>query len=278
MGWVRLEDEGMLDGDTGRWRVRTKEERAVWEEEKWAEAMERAGGGTPLRWRMMERKVVMLPARRGTKPQPVMFAWWGSSFALRRKAWGAGVEAIALAMALGVPVVRAAVRGQRCAERHRGASEREKEKTKVMDDWGPHLESCAIKVLHQRHDKTKDQACYELETILRELAKEVSKEKGLAPDQSVVHRRNADGERIVGDVYVLDEHGNHIFVDIGWQGVALKGDATKVVFAKPAADFVFDRKEQHWADLRVDEVGKRMRFIPLAVSSVGRVAQRTDGG
>jgi hypothetical protein len=271
MGWTRVEDVGMVDGDTNRWRARTKEERAAWEEEKWAEAIRLAGEGTALKRRLLERKVVAAPARRGKKPPPVMWAWWASSVALRGMARGEGVEAIALAMALGVPVV---TREGPCPLGHGG--NRVAERTHVADGWSLHPESCAVGVQHQRHNCAQDQLFYEVKRVLAETAKEVSKEKGIGPDGNIVERRNAEGERIFGDIYILDEHGNRVFVDVGWQGVALKGVRGRNVVGRLAGDEVFERKLKQWCALWSDlRVAPRGRFVPLAISTVGRVALRS---
>ena len=259
LGWQRVDDLGKLDD--GVWRRFTADEYAAHraDTEARVDAAVAADRAWQRRWRELKSGGVV--------------PWFDSSVALRVRAYDRGVEEFALAAALGVPVVPQRLVGRACPEAHL-------HRFPVHDGTSAHLEQCAKRITHRRHDATKRQLAQEIRDALSSKSGltgwEVDCEIGLGRDGQLERRKKGAEQfrqRILGDVYVSGFRDARMFLDVGWKSVCGAGvlaglpSASEKVFAEKTAAF------DEWRPV----VGPNsdIVYIPVAISTSGVVHRQS---
>jgi hypothetical protein len=247
-GWPRVCDIGLVDG--GRWRCRTKDEKKA---------------HLKLRHQRIDNDVIATKdqawLRRVSEMRTGTVAWWESKVALRVEPRTAGVEELALAMAIGVPVVPPSISGKPCPYKHT-------KPMSVSDGTSCHLEQCAVSITHSRHDATKDQLKWELKQLLKDNFF-IDTEWGLDAALNSVKRQDGAKQadmRVIGDVYVKNNITKHeYFIDVGWKAVG--GVGTLNVKSRTAAQQLYDEKVSKYKELGC--TSSTVHHIVLAISTSG---------
>lgn len=243
-GWTRVSDRGMLSG--GRWRPFSPQELAE-ADAATADAIDAAAEHD----RAWQRRVAEM--RTGREQ------WWECAATLRVAPYGDGVEAMALALSVGLPVVPLRVAGESCPFDHVRPEV-------VRDGLSTHLEQCCKMVINQRHEASKRQLADELRKVLP--ASAISTEVGLDGNGRVVPRSYKSGQRVIGDVHVelKDAYRDQWFLDVGWRSV---GSAASVGRALSSVEVIFQDKRRSFEAIAAR--GGHIKFLPVAISTSGLV-------
>jgi hypothetical protein len=256
-GWLRVSDVGLLDG--ARWRARSKKEREAHEAAMWRKVTDAVAHDRVLKTRVTQLMTVQLER------------WTECQLTLRPDRYPPGVESLALAIVIGVPVVPQSIVGRRCPRAHREA-------IRVLNGLSCHLEQCAISITHKRHNMSAHQLEYELRKALHcqrnDPAITLTREMGLDEHGKIAQRARGlhqQGQKIVGDVYYHESRvcSDHYFLDIGWRSIS--GTAA-VNSSLSAAEGVWKQKTDEHRNIpnKDDNLHK---FIAIGVSNIGEISQ-----
>ena len=263
-GWMRVSDAGFIDGT--RWRARSKKEREAHEAAMWRKVTDAVAHDRVLKTRVTQLMTLQLER------------WTECQLTLRSDRYPAGVESLALAIVIGVPVVPQNIVGRRCPKAHREA-------IRVLNGLSCHLEQCAISITHQRHNQSVRQLEWELRKVTNwtppstdekrdDKGLKLTREMGLDEHGSVAQRARGpqqQGQKIIGDVYYHESRVSpyHYFMDIGWRSIS--GTAA-VNSTLSAAEGVWKAKDTEYG-LIPHKDATIHKFIAIGLSNIGEVSQ-----